>query len=54
MRKRHAASICGRRSEEAIEFYKNAFGAGVEGGRGLPGPDGRIMHAQLRILATRP
>lgn len=32
---------------KAIEFYKNAFGA-VEGGR-LPGPDGRIMHAQLRI-----
>jgi uncharacterized glyoxalase superfamily protein PhnB len=32
---------------KAIEFYKNAFGA-VEGGR-LPGPDGRIMHAQIRI-----
>jgi uncharacterized glyoxalase superfamily protein PhnB len=32
---------------KAIEFYKKAFGA-VEGGR-LPGPDGRIMHAQIRI-----
>jgi uncharacterized glyoxalase superfamily protein PhnB len=32
---------------EAIEFYKKAFGA-VEVTR-LPGPDGKIMHAQLRI-----
>jgi len=32
---------------EAIEFYKKAFGA-VEAGR-MPGPDGRIMHAQIRI-----
>ena len=31
----------------AIEFYKQAFGA-VEGGR-LPGPDGRLMHAMIRI-----
>lgn len=31
----------------AIEFYKKAFGA-VEQGR-LPGPDGRLMHAMLRI-----
>jgi PhnB protein len=31
----------------AIEFYKKAFGA-VEGFR-LPGPDGRLMHAQVRI-----
>jgi uncharacterized glyoxalase superfamily protein PhnB len=31
----------------AIDFYKKAFGA-VEHGR-LPGPDGRIMHAMLRI-----
>ncbi|MEO8856503.1 MAG: VOC family protein [Burkholderiaceae bacterium] len=31
----------------AIEFYKKAFGA-VEGGR-LPGPDGRLMHAMVRI-----
>ncbi len=32
---------------QAIEFYKKAFGA-VEGGR-LPGPDGRLMHAAVRI-----
>jgi uncharacterized glyoxalase superfamily protein PhnB len=32
---------------EAIEFYKNAFGA-VEVGR-MPTPDGKIMHASLRI-----
>jgi len=32
---------------EAIEFYKQAFGA-VEGGR-LPGPDGKLMHAVIRI-----
>jgi PhnB protein len=31
----------------AIEFYKAAFGA-VEGGR-LPGPDGKLMHAMVRI-----
>jgi PhnB protein len=32
---------------EAIEFYKKAFGA-VEGGR-LLGPEGKIMHAMIRI-----
>jgi PhnB protein len=32
---------------QAIEFYKQAFGAAEEGR--LPGPDGRIMHALLRI-----
>ena len=31
----------------AIEFYKKAFNA-VEGGR-LPGPNGRLMHAMIRI-----
>ena len=31
----------------AIEFYKKAFGA-VEAAR-LPGPDGKIMHAMIRI-----
>jgi len=31
----------------AIEFYRKAFGA-VEEGR-LPGPDGKIMHALIRI-----
>jgi PhnB protein len=32
---------------EAIEFYKKAFGA-VEVAR-VPGPNGKIMHAQIRI-----
>ena len=32
---------------KAIEFYKKAFGA-VEDAR-MPGPDGKIMHAQIRI-----
>jgi len=32
---------------KAIDFYTKAFGA-VEEGR-LPGPDGRIMHAAIRI-----
>ena len=32
---------------DAIEFYKNAFNA-VEGGR-LPGPQGKLMHAMIRI-----
>ena len=32
---------------DAIEFYKKAFGA-QEVGR-LPGPNGKVMHAQLRI-----
>ena len=32
---------------DAIAFYKKAFNA-VEGGR-LPGPEGKIMHAMLRI-----
>jgi len=32
---------------QAIDFYKQAFGA-VEVTR-MPGPDGKIMHAQLRI-----
>jgi PhnB protein len=31
----------------AIEFYKTAFGATEESR--LPGPDGRLMHAQVRI-----
>src|SRR5216117_1675133 len=31
----------------AIEFYKKAFGA-TEKAR-LPGPDGRLMHAMIRI-----
>jgi PhnB protein len=32
---------------EAIEFYTKAFNA-VEGGR-MPGPDGKLMHAQMMI-----
>ena len=32
---------------DAIEFYKQAFGA-VEQAR-LPGPDGRLMHASVKI-----
>jgi uncharacterized glyoxalase superfamily protein PhnB len=32
---------------KAIEFYKQAFGA-VEQAR-LPGPDGRLMHASVKI-----
>jgi uncharacterized glyoxalase superfamily protein PhnB len=32
---------------DAIEFYKKAFGA-VEAGR-LPGPNGKLMHAAVRI-----
>jgi uncharacterized glyoxalase superfamily protein PhnB len=32
---------------DAIEFYKKAFGA-EENGR-MPTPDGRLMHAQVRI-----
>jgi len=32
---------------QAIEFYKKAFGA-VEEAR-LPGPDGKLMHALIRI-----
>jgi PhnB protein len=32
----------------AIEFYKKAFGATEKGGPAL-GPDGRVIHAELRI-----
>ena len=38
--------VC-RQAANAIEFYKEAFGA-VEVDR-LAGPDGRLMHAMLRI-----
>jgi uncharacterized glyoxalase superfamily protein PhnB len=34
-------------ADAAIEFYKKAFGA-VEQSR-MPGPDGKIMHASIRI-----
>src|SRR3977135_923842 len=36
-----------RAAKRAIEFYKPAFGA--EGRGAIPGPDGKIMHAELRI-----
>lgn len=36
-----------RDTAAAIEFYKRAFGA-KEKGR-MPGPDGKIMHAELQI-----
>src|SRR5258708_3435631 len=36
-----------RGADEAIEFYKKAFGA-VEEFR-MPGPDGKLAHAQIRI-----
>lgn len=36
-----------RDAARAIEFYKQAFGATVKGA--MKGPDGKIMHAELRI-----
>ena len=39
--------LCVRGAEQAIEFYKKAFGA-VETMR-VNGPDGRIGHAEIRI-----
>jgi PhnB protein len=36
-----------RAAANAIDFYKNVFGA--EEFVRMPGPDGRIMHAELRI-----
>ena len=38
--------VCGG-AAEAIEFYKKAFGA--EEVMRLPGPNGKLMHAQIRI-----
>ena len=38
-------------ASEAIEFYKKAFGA--EELFRMPGPDGRIMHAELQIGDSR-
>jgi uncharacterized glyoxalase superfamily protein PhnB len=40
-------SLIVRGAADAIEFYKRAFGA-EELGR-MPGPDGKIMHAEIRI-----
>ena len=39
-----------RRAAEAIDFYKRAFGA-IEHFR-MPGPDGKIGHAELQIGAS--
>ncbi len=36
-----------RGAARAIEFYKQAFGAEARGI--MPGPDGKIMHAEMRI-----
>jgi PhnB protein len=36
-----------RNADQAIEFYKKAFGA-KEKSR-MPGPDGKLMHAELQI-----
>ena len=40
-------SITVREAARAVEFYKQAFGA-VERGV-MKGPDGKVMHAELRI-----
>jgi PhnB protein len=37
-----------RNADQTIEFYKKAFGAEVQGGIART-PDGKVMHAQLRI-----
>jgi len=36
-----------RDTKRALEFYRKAFGA--ETTLSMPGPDGRIMHAEIRI-----
>jgi uncharacterized glyoxalase superfamily protein PhnB len=38
-----------RDAARAIEFYKQAFGATLKGGGVMKGPDGKVMHAELRI-----
>ena len=43
--------LCVRDANAAIEFYKKAFAA-EELGR-LPGPDGKVMHAEIRIGDSR-
>ena len=40
-------SIIVRGAAEAIDFYKRAFGA--EEVTRMPGPDGKLMHAEIRI-----
>jgi uncharacterized glyoxalase superfamily protein PhnB len=41
-------SLTVRNAERAIEYYKQAFGAEVRGGV-AKGPDGKVMHAELKI-----
>jgi len=36
-----------RDAKRAIEFYTKAFGAEIR--KSMPGPDGRVMHAEIRI-----
>src|SRR5260221_6342127 len=36
-----------RDAKRALEFYKKAFGA--ESKVSMPGPDGRVMHSELKI-----
>lgn len=38
-----------RNADQAIEFYKRAFGAELQGGGIARTPDGKVMHALLRI-----
>jgi PhnB protein len=40
-------SLTVRDADKAIEFYRKAFGADER--FRMPGPDGKIMHAELRI-----
>jgi PhnB protein len=40
-------SLCMRDSSRAIEFYKNALGAKER--MRMPGPDGKVMHAEIQI-----
>lgn len=40
-------SICVRDAAQAIDFYKKAFGA--EERMRMPSPDGKILHAELKI-----
>jgi len=42
-----------RDAERAIEFYKQAFGAELRGGGVAKGPDGKVMHAEIRIGDSR-
>ena len=42
--------LCARNAAAAIEFYKKAFGA--EQGWRMDSPEGKVMHADLRIGAA--